>query len=208
MIVLIGSKIGMTKIFNKNGVFFPVTVIEIKKNIITLITKHNGKYITQLTTGSLNIKKVNKPKLGFFNKINVRPGFGLWEVPYIKKLHLHVGQFLSVDIFKNIKKVDVIGITKGKGFAGTIKRWNFSSQDSTHGNSLSHRVPGSIGQNQTPGKVFKGKKMCGHLGNNRNTVQNLNIVKIYSKKNILLIRGSVPGYNGSRLIVRSSIKQN
>ncbi len=206
MIVLIGSKIGMTKIFNDNGVSFAVTLIEIKDNIITSIRKKNNKYVTQVTTGVINFKKLNKSQLGFYKKINVNPGIGLWEIPYLKEKHLHVGQVLKIDLFKDIKKVDVIGISKGKGFSGTIKRWNFRSQDKTHGNSLSHRVPGSIGQNQTPGKVFKGKKMSGHLGNNRNTIQNLKVYKIYSNKNILLIQGSVPGYNSSRLIIRSSIK--
>ncbi len=206
MIVLIGSKIGMTKIFDKNGLSFAVTVIEIKDNIITCIKKEHEKYITQVTTGTINIKKLNKSQLGFYKKININPGIGLWEIPYIKDLHLHIGQSLKVNLFNNVKKVDVIGISKGKGFSGTIKRWNFRSQDKSHGNSLSHRVPGSIGQNQTPGRVFKGKKMCGHLGNTRNTIQNLKIYKIYDDKNILLICGAVPGYNGSRLIIRSSIK--
>ncbi len=206
MIVLIGSKIGMTRLFNSNGVSFAVTLIEIKDNIITCIKKNKNKYVTQVTTGILDERKINKPKFGFYKKININPGLGLWEIPYVKNLHLHVGQSLNVNLFNNVKKVDVIGITKGKGFSGTIKRWNFSSQDSTHGNSLSHRVPGSIGQNQTPGRVFKGKKMCGHLGNIRNTKLNLKIVKIYDDKNILLIKGCVPGYNNSRLIIRSSIK--
>ncbi len=208
MIVLIGKKIGMTRVFDSNGLSFAVTLIEIKDNIITCIKKCDGKYITQVTTGSIKNKKINKSQLFFYNKINVTPGIGLWEIPYVKKLHLHVGQFLNVSLFKNINNVDVTGISKGKGFAGTIKRWNFSSQDSSHGNSLSHRVPGSIGQNQTPGKVFKGKKMCGHLGNVRVTIQNLKIYKIYFKKNILLIYGSVPGYNGSKLIIKSSIKKS
>ncbi len=206
MIVLIGNKVGMTKIFNSNGLSFAVTLIEIKDNIITCIKKENNKYITQVTTGLININKLNKSQLIFYKKINVNPGIGLWEIPYLKKIHLHVGQSLKINLFKNIKKVDVVGISKGKGFSGTVKRWNFRSQDKTHGNSLSHRVPGSIGQNQTPGKVFKGKKMCGHLGNVRNTIQNLKIYKIYSKKNILLVSGSVPGYNGSKLIIKSSIK--
>ncbi len=208
MIVLIGKKIGMTKIFDNNGLSFAVTLVEIKDNIITCIKKNSKKFVTQVTTGIIKSKKLNKSQLGYYNKINVIPGIGLWEVPYIKNLHLHVGQSLNISLLLNIKKVDVIGISKGKGFAGTIKRWNFSSQDSSHGNSLSHRVPGSIGQNQTPGKVFKGKKMCGHLGNSKNTIQNLKIYKIYCDKNILLIHGSVPGYNGSRLIVRSSIKKS
>ncbi len=208
MIVLIGKKIGMTKIFNSNGLSCAVTLIEIKDNIITCIKKYNNKYVTQVTTGNIKKKKLNKCQLGFYNKINVIPGIGLWEIPYIKKLHLNIGQSLNINLFSNIKEVDVIGVSKGKGFAGTIKRWNFRSQDNSHGNSLSHRVPGSIGQNQTPGKVFKGKKMSGHLGNTRTTIQNLKICKIYFDKNILLVYGSVPGYNGSRLIIRSSIKKS
>ena len=134
------------------------------------------------------------------------PGRGLWEFKVDKNQTFQVGQSITINIFNNIKKVDVTGISKGKGFCGTVKRWNFHTQDATHGNSLSHRVPGSIGQNQTPGRVFKGKKMAGQLGNNRVTVQSLNIVHVDERKNILLVKGAVPGATGSDLIVKPAIK--
>ncbi len=208
MIILIGKKIGMTRIFLNNGLSIPVTVIKIEKNVITCIKKNNSKYFTQITVFCKKIKKINKPKLGYFNKLNIKPGIGLWEIPYLKNIHLNVGQYLNINLFKNVNRVDITGISKGKGFCGTIKRWNFSSQDSTHGNSLSHRVPGSIGQNQTPGKVFKGKKMSGHLGNSKVTIHGLKIIKLYKKNNLMLIKGCVPGFNGNILKIKSSIKNN
>ncbi len=203
MISLIGKKIGMTSIFIKNYLI-PVTIIKIKENIITCI----NKYTVQVTTGKKKKKYLNKCELGFYNKLNILPGEGLWEIPYIKNIHTYVGKIININLFKNVKKVDITGYSKGKGFCGTIKRWNFSSQDSSHGNSLSHRAPGSIGQNQSPGKVFKGKKMSGRLGNNRITLKFLKVIKIYNKKNILLIKGSIPGFNKSNIIIKSSINYN
>ncbi len=202
MIVLIGKKIGMTRIFTKNGISIPVSIIFINRNIITCIKKDINK--VQISFGLK--KKNNKCKLGFYKKINIKPGIGLLEIPYIKEIHYNIGQELNVKLLKNINKVDITGISKGKGFSGTIKRWNFSSQNKTHGNSLSHRAPGSIGQNQSPGRVLKGKKMSGHLGNNKVTIKCLKIIEIYEKKNILLIKGSVSGFNNSNLIIKSSIK--
>ncbi len=203
MISLIGKKIGMTSIFI-NNILVPVTVIKINYNIITCIIKYNNKYSTQITViDKKKNKHLNKCQLGFFKKINLNYGSNLWEVPYNKKIHTHIGKILNINLLINIKKVNITGYSKGKGFCGTIKRWNFSSQDSSHGNSLSHRVPGSIGQNQSPGKVFKGKKMSGHLGNNKITIKKLKIIKIYNEKNILLLKGSVPGCNNSNLIIKS-----
>ncbi len=207
MIVLVGKKIGMTRIFLDNGLYIPVTVIEVRDNIITCIKNgDNDKHLTQITVYYENKNKFNKSYLGYFKKLNIKPGIGLWEIPYLKDIHLNVGQNLSLSLFKNISRLDITGVSKGKGFCGTIKRWNFSSQDSTHGNSLSHRVPGSIGQNQTPGKVFKGKKMSGHLGNDKVTVQGLKVMKIYQNKNILLVKGAIPGYNDNFVLVKSSVK--
>ncbi len=207
MIVLIGIKIGMTRIFNSNNVSIPITVIKIYNNIITLINSNVNRI--QITLDKVNKKKVIRPIKKFFIKNNLKPGIGgLWSIPYIKNLHKKVGQSLNLRLFKDISNVDITGYSKGKGFAGTIKRWNFKSQDSSHGNSLSHRVPGSIGQNQTPGRVLKGKKMSGHLGNEKVTIQNLKIIDLDLNKKILLIKGSVPGYNKSFLYIKSTIKNN
>ncbi len=206
MIVLMGKKIGMTQILNSNNVFIPVTIIKFSNNIITSIKKSSNKKKVQITTGKVNFKKLNNCKKNFFKKINVKPGLYLYEVPYIKNLHTKIGKNLDVSIFNNINKVNVTGISKGKGFSGTVKRWNFKTQDKSHGNSLSHRVPGSIGQNQSPGKVFKGKKMSGHLGNSKVTKKNLDIINIYLEKNLLIIKGCVSGFNNSYIIVKSSVK--
>ncbi len=206
IISLIGKKIGMTRVFNNDGLSIPVSVIEINDNIITCIKNLNvdGYNAVQVTFGFK--KNVNKVMLSYFSKIGINPGIGLWEIPYLKDIHLKIGQKLCINLFCGIKKVDITGVSKGKGFSGTIKRWNFSSQDKTHGNSLSHRAPGSIGQNQTPGRVFKGKKMSGQMGNKFVTVQGLSIIKIYIEKNILLVKGSIPGFNNSIVYVKSSIK--
>ncbi|CAL4324072.1 50S ribosomal protein L3 [Buchnera aphidicola (Chaitophorus sp. 3695)] len=208
MLGLVGKKIGMTRIFNKEGSSIPITVIEIVENRITQIkNQYLKKFFTvQLTTGEKKNKDLNKPKLGHFKKNDVKPGRGLWEFKVLNKSNFFIGQNFYVDFFKDIKKVDVTGISKGKGFAGTIKRWNFSSQDASHGNSLSHRAPGSIGQNQTPGRVFKGKKMSGHLGNKKVTIQSLSVIEINKNKNYILIKGSVPGMLGGDLIIKPSIK--
>jgi LSU ribosomal protein L3P len=146
-----------------------------------------------------------KPEAGHFAKAGVEAGRGLWEFR-TEGEEYSVGQSISVEIFADVKKVDVTGTSKGKGFAGTVKRWNFRTQDATHGNSLSHRVPGSIGQNQTPGKVFKGKKMAGQLGNERVTVQSLEVVRVDAERNLLLVKGAVPGATGSDLIVKPAVK--
>ncbi|BBI01401.1 50S ribosomal protein L3 [Buchnera aphidicola (Nipponaphis monzeni)] len=209
MIGIIGKKIGMTRLFTKEGISVPVTIIEIQDNWITQIkTIQTDRYeAVQLTTGIKKSKKLNKSEIGHFLKSGVTPGVGLWEFRVSKIKNFKIGEVVTLDSLDNIKKVDVTGTSKGKGFCGTVKRWNFKTQDASHGNSLSHRVPGSIGQNQTPGRVFKGKKMAGHLGNDKITIQNLNIVEIDKIKKLLLIKGSTPGVNNSSLIIKPAIKK-
>ncbi|NUF49107.1 50S ribosomal protein L3 [Gilliamella sp. ESL0250] len=207
MIGLIGRKVGMTRIFTEEGVSIPVTVVEVQSNRITQVKtlENDGYQAIQVTTGSKKASRVNKPEAGHFAKAGVEAGRGLWEFRF-EEGEFTVGQSINVDIFTDVKKVDVTGISKGKGFAGVTKRWNFRTQDATHGNSLAHRGHGSIGQNQTPGKVFKGRKMAGHLGNERVTVQNLDIVRVDAERNLLLIKGAVPGAINSDVIVKPAIK--
>lgn len=208
MIGLVGKKLGMTRIFTTEGTSIPVTVIELQENRVTQVKNINTDFYCaiQVTTGIKKISRLNKPKAGHFLKSGVTPGRGLWEFKINPNENFQAGQNININIFKNVKKVDVTGISKGKGFSGTVKRWNFHTQDATHGNSLSHRVPGSIGQNQTPGRVFKGKKMAGQLGNSRVTIQSLSIVRIDENRNLLLVKGAVPGATGSDLIVKPAIK--
>lgn len=207
MIGLIGRKVGMTRIFTEEGVSIPVTVVEVQSNRITQVKtlENDGYQAIQVTTGSKKASRVNKPEAGHFAKAGVEAGRGLWEFRF-NEGEFTVGQSINVDIFTDVKKVDVTGTSKGKGFAGVTKRWNFRTQDATHGNSLAHRGHGSIGQNQTPGKVFKGRKMAGHLGNERVTVQNLDIVRVDAERNLLLIKGAVPGAINSDVIVKPAIK--
>ena len=207
MIGLVGRKVGMTRIFTEDGVSVPVTVIEVEANRVTQVKslENDGYQAIQVTTGSKKANRVNKPEAGHFAKAGVEAGRGLWEFRF-EEGEFTVGQSINVDIFTDVKKVDVTGTSKGKGFAGVTKRWNFRTQDATHGNSLAHRGHGSIGQNQTPGKVFKGRKMAGHLGNERVTVQNLDIVRVDAERNLLLIKGAVPGAINSDVIVKPAIK--
>ncbi|MDX7992470.1 50S ribosomal protein L3 [Xenorhabdus sp. Reich] len=209
MIGLVGKKVGMTRIFTEDGVSIPVTVIEIENNRVTQVKNDetDGYRAIQVTTGSKKANRVNKSEAGHFAKAGVEAGRILREFRLSKgDAEFTVGQSISVEIFADVKKVDVTGTSKGKGFAGTVKRWNFRTQDATHGNSLSHRVPGSIGQNQTPGKVFKGKKMAGQLGNERVTVQSLDVVRVDAERNLLLVKGAVPGATNSNLIVKPAVK--
>lgn len=209
MIGLVGKKVGMTRIFTEEGVSIPVTVIEIENNRVTQVKNKetDGYRAIQVTTGSKKASRVNKPEAGHFAKAGVEAGRILREFRLSEDdVEFTVGQSISVEIFADVKKVDVTGTSKGKGFAGTVKRWNFRTQDATHGNSLSHRVPGSIGQNQTPGKVFKGKKMAGQLGNERVTVQSLDVVRVDAERNLLLVKGAVPGATNSNLIVKPAVK--
>jgi large subunit ribosomal protein L3 len=208
MIGLVGKKVGMTRIFTEDGVSIPVTVIEIEANRVTQVKslESDGYRAVQVTTGAKKASRVTKPEAGHFAKAGVEAGRGLWEFRIPEGQEFTAGQEISVEIFADVKKVDVTGTSKGKGFAGTVKRWNFRTQDATHGNSLSHRVPGSIGQNQTPGKVFKGKKMAGHMGDERVTVQSLDVVRVDAERNLLLIKGAVPGATGGNLIVKPAVK--
>ncbi|WP_371193536.1 50S ribosomal protein L3 [Glaciecola sp. SC05] len=207
---LIGRKVGMTRIFTEDGVSIPVTVIEASPNRVTQLRTQevDGYRALQVTAGTKKTNRVNKAAAGHFAKAGVEAGRGLWEFRLEdgEGNDMEVGSEITVEIFNDTKKVDVAGTSKGKGFAGAIKRWNFSHQRMTHGNSLSHRAPGSIGQNQSPGKVFKGKKMAGQLGNKRITTMSLEVVRVDAENNLLLIKGAVPGAPGSDVIVRPAVK--
>jgi len=207
---LIGKKIGMTRVFNEDGVSTPVTVVEVSPNRITQLKSvdTDGYSAIQVTTGSVHAGRVNKPMAGHFAKAGVEAGRGLYEfrAETADMEGLEVGSEITVESFAEVAVVDVTGTTKGKGFQGGIKRHNFSMQDATHGNSISHRSNGSIGQNQTPGRVFKGKKMSGHMGDVRQTTQNLDLVKVDAENGLLLIKGAVPGAKNSTVIVRKAVK--
>ena len=206
---LVGRKVGMTRIFTEDGVSIPVTVIEATPNRVTQIKSDatDGYNALQVTAGEKKASRVNKPAAGHFAKAGVEAGRGLWEF----RLNggegdFEVGNEITVEVFNEVTKVDVTGTSKGKGFQGGVKRWNFSMQDATHGNSISHRAPGSIGQNQSPGKVFKGKKMAGHMGAERVTTQNLELVRVDAERNLLLVKGAVPGAIGGDVIVKPAVK--
>ena len=209
---LIGTKIGMSRMFFDDGRIVPITIVKIDDNLkITQIKLKgiNDIYNSiQVTTGIKKVKNITKPLVGHYNKAKVNPGLGLWEFKLneedIKKRKL--GEKININIFEKGQKIDVKGFSKGKGFSGVIKRHNFNSQRATHGNSLSHNAPGSIGQCQTPGRVFKGKKMAGRLGNSKTTIKNLEIININEEKNILLTKGAIPGYNGRIVILNHSKK--
>ncbi len=206
---LVGRKAGMTRIFTEDGNSIPVTVIEAEPNRVTYVRtpEKEGYSAIQVTTGSVRRNRVPKPEAGHFAKANVPAGRGLWEFRLDGQGgDFAVGAELTVGQFEPGQRVDVQGVSKGKGYAGTIKRWNFRGQDATHGNSISHRVPGSIGQNQTPGRVFKGKKMSGHLGNVNVTTQNLEVVRVDAERNLLLLKGAVPGPAGGDVYIRPSVK--
>jgi large subunit ribosomal protein L3 len=208
---LVGRKVGMTRIFTEDGASIPVTVIEVQSNRVTQVKRSetDGYDAIQVTTGARSANRINRPEAGHFARAGVEAGRGLWELriePSAFSGDLEVGREFTVGGFVAGERVDATGISIGKGFAGVIKRHHFSSQDATHGNSLAHRAPGSIGQNQTPGRVFKGKKMAGHLGNVRRTVQNLEVVRIDEDRGLLLVRGAVPGPKGGNVVVRPSVK--
>ncbi|AEH32179.1 50S ribosomal protein L3 [Vibrio anguillarum] len=208
MIGLVGRKVGMTRVFTEEGVSIPVTVVEVEANRISQVKtlETDGYAAIQVTTGTKKANRVTKPEAGHFAKAGVEAGRGLWEFRLENGEEFEVGTELNVELFNEVKKVDVTGTSKGKGFQGAVKRWNFRTQDMTHGNSLSHRAPGSIGQCQTPGRVFKGKKMAGHMGAERVTTQNLEIVRVDAERNLLLIKGAVPGATGANVIVKPAIK--
>ncbi len=205
---LVGRKCGMTRVFTEDGISIPVTVIEIEPNRVTQIKSldRDGYAAVQVTVGTRRQSRVTKAAAGHFAKAGVGAGRGLWELARDGADVPAVGSELTVSTFSDGQLVDVTGQSRGKGFQGVIKRWNFSAQDATHGNSLSHRAPGSIGQNQSPGRVFKGKKMAGHMGDEQVTVQNLQVVRVDVERNLLLVRGAVPGAPGGDLIVRPAVK--
>jgi len=200
----------MTRVFTEEGNSVPVSVIEVSPNRVTQVKSDetDGYRSVQVTAGSRRASLVNKPDTGHFTKAGVEAGEGLWELRLVddEGEELETGSELKVDMFEAGEMVDVTGTSKGKGFAGTVKRHNFSMQDATHGNSLAHRAPGSIGQCQTPGRVFKGKKMAGQMGDERVTTQNLEIVRVDEERNLLLIKGAVPGAAGGTVMVRPSVK--
>lgn len=207
---VVGRKIGMTRVFTEDGAAVPVTVIEVEPNRVTQLKSEetDGYRALQVTTGKRRASRVTKPLAGHYAKAGVEAGRGLWEFRLDGEEGdgFEVGSEIKVDIFENGQKVDVSGTSIGKGFQGGVKRHNFRTQDATHGNSLSHRAPGSIGQNQTPGRVFKGKKMAGHMGSVRRTTQSLEVVRVDADRNLLLIKGSVPGAKGGDVIVRPAVK--
>jgi large subunit ribosomal protein L3 len=209
---IVGRKCGMTRIFADDGASIPVTVVEVEPNRITQVKtlEIDGYQAVQVTVGSRRASRVNKAAAGHYAKANAEAGRGLWELRAKagkqQDPSLEVGGVLTVASFEVGQKIDVTGTSKGKGFAGVIKRWNFAMQDATHGNSLSHRAPGSIGMCQTPGRVFKGKKMAGHMGAEQVTIQNLEVVRIDAERNLLLVKGAVPGAPGGDVIVRPAVK--
>ena len=207
---LVGRKAGMSRVFTEDGRSIPVTLIEATPNRITQIKtpETDGYSAVQVAVGSRRASLVTKPVAGHLAKAKVEAGRGLWElrIEADKLGDFTVGGEIKADIFEVGQKVDVQGVTKGKGFQGTIKRWNFRMGDATHGNSLSHRAPGSLGQRQTPGRVFPGKKMSGHMGAVNQSTQNLEVVKVDVERGLIAIRGAVPGAPGGDVIVRPSSK--
>lgn len=207
---VVGRKCGMTRIFTEDGHSIPVTVIHVESNRISQVKQmdRDGYRAVQVTTGSRRPTRVNKPLAGHFAKAGVTAGRGLWEFRLAdgEGADLVEGQDLGVNLFAAGQKVDARGTTIGKGYAGTVKRHHFRTQDASHGNSLSHRAPGSIGQNQTPGRVLKGKRMAGQLGNVQRTVQNLEVVRVDEARELVLVRGAVPGPKGGDIILQPAVK--
>lgn len=207
---IVGRKRGMTRVFTEEGQSVPVTVIEATSNKVTRLIEpeNSGIRAVQLAWGSKRRNLINKPASGELSRAEIESAEGMIEfrLEDDEGKDLTTGSEIKVDIFESGQKVDVSGVTIGKGYAGTIKRYNFRGQRNSHGNSLAHRVPGSIGQCQTPGKVFKGKKMAGQMGNVRRTAQNLEVVKVDTERNLLLIKGSVPGAKGGKVVIRKAVK--
>lgn len=207
---LVGRKRGMTRVFTEDGASVPVTVIEAFPNRVTRVKSPDADGYTalQVTTGAVKPSRVNKPLSGQYAKAGAEPGEGLWEFRVnAEEAGAHpAGSEITVEAFTAGQLVDVRGTTIGKGYAGTIKRHNFNAQDATHGNSISHRAPGSIGQRQTPGRVFKGKRMSGHMGNVVRSIPNLAVVRVDKDRNLLLIKGAVPGHAGSHVVVKPAAK--
>lgn len=207
---LLGRKIGMTRVFTTEGVSIPVSVVEVHPNRVSQLksVENDGYFAVQLTGGTKKPSRVSKPMAGHFAKAEIEAGDMICEFRVESIDDYTSGQTLAVaDVFDEGQFVDVSAVSKGKGFAGTVKRHNFRTQDATHGNSRSHRVPGSIGQNQTPGRVFKGKKMAGHMGNKRCTIQTLEVVRVDKERNLLLIKGAIPGAPGTRVEIKPAEKK-
>ena len=211
---IVGRKRGMTRVFTENGGSIPVTVVEAEPNRVTQVKTEDsdGYRAVQVTVGRRKPQRVKKPEAGHYARAGVEAGRGLWELRVDHGQQApqeelpETGAELQVDAFESGQRVDVTGTTKGRGFAGTVRRHNFRAQRSTHGNKKAHRVPGSIGQCQSPGRVFKGKRMPGQMGNRQTTIQNLEVVRVDNERNLLLLRGAVPGPVGSDLIVRPAKK--
>ena len=207
---IVGRKAGMTRIFQDDGVSVPVTVISVEPNRVTQLKtlETDGYRALQVTTGRRRASRVTRPQAGHYARAGTEAGRGLWEFRLAEGEgeDLEVGNEIRVDLFEAGQSVDVSGTSIGKGFAGAVKRHNFHMQDATHGNSISHRAPGSIGQCQTPGRVFKGKKMSGHMGDVRRTTQNLEIVRVDTERNLLLVKGAVPGSKGGDVVIRPAVK--
>jgi large subunit ribosomal protein L3 len=207
---VVGRKVGMTRVFDESGASLPVTVIEVSKNRITArkTADSDGYESVQVTAGEKKASHVSKAEAGHFAKANVAAGRGLWEfrLEGTESAELEVGGEIGLELFEAGQKVDVTGTSIGKGFQGGVKRHNFQMQDATHGNSLAHRAPGSIGQNQTPGRVFKGKRMAGHMGAKQRTMQNLTVVRIDEGRDCILVRGAVPGAQGSDVVIKPAVK--
>lgn len=205
---LIGRKRGMTRVFSEDGVSTPVTVIEVEPNRVSQLKtlEADGYNAIQVTVGERKASRVTKPQAGHFGKAQTAAGRKVAEFRVEDIAELELGAELKVDLFEAGQKIDISGITKGKGFAGVVKRYGFGGGDATHGNSLSHRAPGSIGQCQTPGRVFKGKRMAGHMGDKKRTLQNLSVVRVDAERNLLLVKGSVPGATGSDVVIRPAVK--
>lgn len=207
---VVGRKCGMTRLFTEDGASVPVTVIEVTPNRVAQVktVDNDGYRALQVTAGERRASRVTKPLAGHFAKSGVQAGRGLWEFRLAdgEGEGIEVGAEIRVDIFEPGQHVDVSGTTRGKGFAGAIKRHHFSAQDATHGNSLSHRAPGSIGQNQTPGRVFKGKRMAGHMGDVTRAAQNLEVMRVDPERNLVLVKGAVPGAPGGNVMIRPSVK--
>ena len=211
MIGLIATKEGMTRVFQESGESVPVSVLKVDPNIVSQIKSYETDGYSAIQLSSLDKKEKHSTKSlqGHFvkNKLNSKDKIHEFKVSQEGLTDIEIGKELSVEIFEEGQFVDISGISKGKGFAGTVKRWNFATQDATHGNSLAHRKPGSIGQCQTPGRVWKGKKMSGHMGNEKKTIQNLKIIRIDGENKLILVKGSIPGPSGSTILIKPSIKK-
>ena len=207
---IVGRKTGMTRIFEEEGVSVPVTVIAVEPNRVTQVKtmENDGYRALQVTTGTRRASRVTKQMAGHYAKAGTEAGRGLWEFRLAEGEgeDIEVGSEINVGMFEIGQTVDVTGTTIGKGFAGVVKRHNFRTQDATHGNSVSHRAPGSIGQCQTPGRVFKGKRMSGHMGNVRRSIQNIEVVRVDAERNLLLVKGAVPGSKGGDVIILPAVK--